>query len=161
MVISVSPILSADYLIKSSILIGALIQYNWMSEKSKSLGSSVEGHGAMAGPYVSARITPNVFFDARAAWGTSDNTVNPYGIYNDKFGTDRWLAHANLTGNWRFGDYRFTPSAGGLTYIEEVQHAYIDRVGVLIPSQTVRLGRLAIGPEIAYRYLAANGASSR
>jgi outer membrane autotransporter protein len=148
--------LGADYLVTSSVLVGALVQFDWMTEKSKTLLSNVQGNGVMAGPYASVRLTPNLFFDARAAWGTSDNKVDPFGLYQDKFTTSRWLAHANLTGNWQFGNYRVTPSAG-LTYVEETQRSYTDTLGVLIPEQTVALGRFSVGPEIAYRYLAPSG----
>lgn len=149
--------LGADYLINSSILVGALVQYDWMNERSRTLGSAASGNGVMAGPYTTVRLANNIFFDARAAWGVSDNRVNPFGTYQDSFDTNRWLARANLTGNWRFGDIRVTPSAG-LTYVEERQKSYVDTLGVLIPGQTVALGRFDAGPEIAYRIMLASGA---
>jgi outer membrane autotransporter protein len=148
----------ADYLLTSSILVGALVQYDWAGERSKTFGSEVSGQGVMAGPYVSVRLTPNLFLDARAAWGLSDNKVDPFGLYEDTFATNRWLASANLTGNWRFGNIRLTPSAG-VTYVEEKQHSYVDALGVFIPSQTVSLGRFAVGPEIAYRFVTGSGAT--
>ena len=52
----------------------------------------------MAGPYVSARLGPNLYFTGRAAWGISENEVDPFGLYTDDFSTDRWLASAELTG---------------------------------------------------------------
>lgn len=110
----------------------------------------------MAGPYVSARLAPNLFFDARGAWGTSSNSINPFGLYTDRFTTDRWLAQANLTGNWVMGNFRITPSAG-LTFVSEKQLNYTDALGVLIPEQTVSLGRFAFGPELAYRFTGADG----
>jgi outer membrane autotransporter protein len=110
----------------------------------------------MAGPYLSARLAQNLYFTTRAAWGVSSNTVSPFGTYDDDFDTDRWLASAELTGNWNFGNWRITPSAG-VTYVEENQHSYTDSRGVRVPSQTVSLGEVAFGPEIAYRYLADNG----
>ena len=149
--------LGADYLVSRSVLVGALVQFDWLGEKSRSAGTGADGRGVMAGPYISARIANNVFFDARAAWGSSWNNVNPFGLYTDGFTTDRWLAHAKLTGNWRFGNLRFTPSAA-VTYVEEKQQAYTDSVGIAIPSQTVALGRFAAGPEVAYRIVASNGA---
>ena len=54
---------------------------------------------------MSASSSPRPILDARAAWGSSDNSVNPFGTYEDRFATDRWLAHAKLTGNWRFGQF--------------------------------------------------------
>jgi hypothetical protein len=148
--------LGADYLVTPSVLVGALVQLDWTEEASGEDDSSVEGFGWMVGPYLSARITPHLFFDTRAAWGTSDNTVDPFGEYEDDFSTDRWLASARLTGNWNMGNLRITPSVG-VTYVEERQEDYTDSLGVLIPEQTVSLGRLAFGPELAYRMLGRDG----
>jgi hypothetical protein len=148
--------LGADYLVNPGFLVGALLQVDSMTESSKSLNSDVRGTGAMAGPYVSARISENFFFDARTAWGLSDNRINPFGTYQDKFSTNRWLSSANLTGNWAYGNLRVTPSAG-LTFIQEMQQSYVDSLGVLISGQTVSLGRFKFGPEFAYRIDGANG----
>ncbi|MGH6770464.1 MAG: DUF7507 domain-containing protein [Xanthobacteraceae bacterium] len=149
--------LGADYLVTQSVLVGALVQFDKLSETSRSTNTAANGWGAMAGPYVSMRLTPHIFFDARAAWGTSRNTIDPFGLYQDDFSTTRWLSHAKLTGNWRFGNVRVTPSAG-VTYVSEKQRSYVDPLGVFIPGQTVSLGQFAVGPELAYRYLAASGA---
>jgi outer membrane autotransporter protein len=64
----------------------------------------------------------------------------------------------NLTGNWNFGDWRFTPSVS-VARIEEDQQAYIDSLGISIPGQNVALGRVTFGPEIAYRYFASDGSA--
>jgi outer membrane autotransporter protein len=148
--------LGADYLLTPAILVGALVQFDWTGEHAALGGSSVDGRGYMAGPYASAKLTQHLFFDARIAWGASDNSVNPYGTYADDFSTDRRLAQAKLTGNWRFGNVRITPSVG-YTSVEEKQHSYLDTLGILIPSQTTTLQRLSFGPEIAYRLRQAGG----
>ena len=145
-----------DRLVTPSILLDALVQFDWMDETSATAGSSVNGHGAMAGPYVSVQLSPNMFFDARAAWGLSANDVDPFGLYTDNFSTSRWLAHAKLTGNWHWQDFRLTPSVA-IDYIQERQRDYTDSLGVAIPGQTVSLGRVSFGPEIARRYIGADG----
>ena len=148
----------ADYLVTPGLLIGALIQFDRMDETSKAFGSEVSGHGWMAGPYMSARLTPNLFFDARAAWGKSDNQTSPFGTYTDNFDTTRWLAKADMTGNWEFGAWRFTPSAG-LSYYEDEQDSYVDSNGITIASETVSLGRFTFGPEFGYRFQTADGST--
>ena len=151
--------LGADYMLTRSLMVGLLVQHDWMRDRSQLFllpTSTIEGQGTMAGPYVSGRLSPNLFFDARVAWGLSDNRINPIGTYQDSFATNRWLARGNLTGNWVFGNFRFTPSAG-VTYASEHQLGYIDSLGVSIPSQTVSLGRLSVGPEVAYRWFGAGG----
>ena len=148
--------LGADYLVTPAILVGALVQLDWTGEHARLPNSAVDGQGYMAGPYASIKLTPHLFFDARVAWGGSDNSVKPFGTYEDAFATDRWLANARLTGNWSFGNFRVTPSLG-YTFVEDKQHGYVDSLGVLIPSQTVSLGRLSFGPEFAYRLPLADG----
>src|SRR5436190_22224928 len=107
----------------------------------------------MAGPYVSARLGSNLFFTGRVAYGISENSIDPFGLYTDDFSTDGWLASAQLTGNWHFGNWRVTPTAE-VTYAAEDQHSYTDSRGEEIPSQVVSVGRVSLGPELAYRYLA-------
>ena len=149
--------LGADYLFGRSVLAGALVQFDWMKETSSTLSSWIEGHGTMAGPYVSTRLTPHLFFDTRVAWGLSTNHINPFGTYTDLFSTSRWLAHAKLTGNWHWGnDFRITPSMA-LDYVQEHQRAYVDLLGATISAQTVTLGRFSFGPEIARRFVRPDG----
>ncbi len=52
--------------------------------------------------------------------------------------------------------FRLTPSVA-VDYIQEHQRNYTDTLGVPIPSQTVSLGRLSFGPEIAYRFTGTDG----
>ena len=102
----------ADYLVRPAILVGLLVQSDWVSERSASLGTSASGNGWMAGPYISIGLTPNLFFDARAAWGQSDNGIDPLGVYTDNFSTDRRLFSAKLTGNWSYNRLWFRPERG-------------------------------------------------
>jgi uncharacterized repeat protein (TIGR01451 family) len=146
----------ADYLVRPWLLIGALVQLDWMDDQSKLKNTEVSGNGWMAGPYVSMKLSDNIYFDARGAWGQSDNSVNPFGTYTDSFDTDRWLAKANLTGDWHFDRFRVSPSVG-VIYVEETQHSYVDSLGFTIPEQSVHVGRLTFGPEFGYEILAHDG----
>ena len=112
----------------------------------------------MAGPYVSVRLTPNLFFDTRAAWGTADNRVDPLGIYTDSFSTERSLVSAKLTGNWSYGQLRLRPSAE-VVYFHETQKSYTNQINIFIPEQSVHLGRVSAGPEIGYQFRQHNGAT--
>ncbi|MEM8644309.1 MAG: autotransporter outer membrane beta-barrel domain-containing protein, partial [Pseudomonadota bacterium] len=112
--------------------------------------------GWMVGPYVSGRLYENLFFDWRAAWGSADNKVSPFGTYTDSFDSDRFLTTARLTGNWTSGAWRLTPSAT-IKYGEEDQKAYMDTNGFRITGQTVALGKIEFGPEVGYRWDLADG----
>ncbi|NOX82230.1 MAG: autotransporter domain-containing protein [Alphaproteobacteria bacterium] len=149
--------LGTDYLLTDNLLIGVLGQLDWASERSEGLGETIDGNGWMAGPYLSAKLDKNLFFDARVAWGRSSNDLSIDGfISGDEFETSRWLMRGALTGNRQFGNWRVTPTAS-IAYIEERQEGFASTTGAFIGGQTVALGRAAIEPEVAYRYVTQSG----
>lgn len=148
----------ADYRIAPGLLIGAMAQFDMMSDQDDTRSTNVTGSGWMAGPSLTAKLSDNLYFDARGAWGTSSNQVTPFGTYTDTFDTERWLAKANLTGDWRFGALRISPSVG-VVYASETQESYVDTPGVTIPEQTSSVGRMTFGPEIGYTFQTSEGLS--
>jgi outer membrane autotransporter protein len=103
------------------------------------------------------RLSSNLFFQARAAWGRTDVKVDLDDTLQDKFDAERWLVRGTLLGQWRWGAWQFRPRAS-VGYIEEHQESYASVVGTTIPSQTIALGQAKLGPEVGYRYRLANGA---
>ena len=152
--------LGADYVINSSLLVGALVQYDRTKETSDAQSTRIEGRGWMVGPYATLRLAPNVYFQGRAAWGKSKNDISPFMTYTDTFDTTRWLVRGKLQGNWSFGALQFSPSAS-VAYIEEHQKSYTDTLGVVIPDQTATLGQAEFGPELSYRWKLNNGHHNR
>jgi hypothetical protein len=143
--------LGVDMMATDTVLVGALIQFDRAETVTGEFRSEVEGDGWLAGPYMAARISETLVFDARVAWGQSDNHVNPIGTYRDAFETDRWLAEANLVGDVIRGQWRVSPQVG-IAYFHEEQGEYTDSLGFVIPSQSISLGRITAGPEVAYRF---------
>ena len=141
----------ADFVLTSSVIAGALVQFDFAEDKSSVLGTRASGNGWMAGPYLSARIARDVFLDLRASWGRSDNESNPGGATTDNFDTRRRLLSASLTGNWHAGATRLTPSLS-LKHFRETQESYVDGSGVFVPAQTITLGRLAFGAELGHTF---------
>jgi outer membrane autotransporter protein len=138
-------------LLHPGLLVGVMAQLDWMSDGARDAGPRSEGRGWMAGPYLGARLTPNLYFDARVAWGRSDNEVDPLGAYVDRFDTTRLLASAKLTGDWSLDGFRLRPSAE-VIWFKETQHAYENAIGIAIDSQSFHLGRAVFGPEIGYAW---------
>ncbi len=138
-----------DYLVKPDVLVGALVSLDTMEEVTDT--STVSGFGYMIGPYVTARLASHLYFDGHVAVGRSDNRISPFNTYTDTFRTGRWLARGSLTGEARHGNWTIRPHAR-LGYFEETQQRYTDSVGATIPSQTVRLGQLKIGPTFTGRF---------
>jgi hypothetical protein len=83
----------ADVLLWPNVMLGMLVQFDWLNEEE--LFGDVDGQGWMAGPYLGILLGRNWEFDARAAWGQSDNDLGPVGSFDG----DRWLVRASLRGN--------------------------------------------------------------
>ena len=139
-----------DYRVAENMIVGVLAQFDWAKDDSGVLASNVDGNGWMIGPYVSARVHQNIYFDLRAAWGRSDNDID-VATASGSFDTSRWLVKGALAGNWVYDAWRFTPSAE-LAYITESQDSFTNSAGTFVPGQDVSLGRLQFGPEIGYRF---------
>ena len=156
--------LGADWAVSDDMLVGAMLQYDWMDETAREIfleagavsGAEVSGQGWMAGPYMVWRFADGLIFDGSALYGNSSNTVNPLGLYEDDFDTDRWMLRANLTGEYGRGPWMLRPQAT-LTHFEETQSSYTDSLGIDIPEQTIALGRFAAGPEVIWRHAWAGG----
>ena len=145
-----------DYLVNRDVLIGAMLQFDSMEDADAAKNNTASGAGWMFGPYITSRLAPNLYFDARLAYGKSNNQVSPFNTYTDKFDGERWLVSAGLTGEFRNGPWTIRPAAN-LSYFEETQEAYTDSLSVVIPSQTVALGQIKIGPTISGRFETENG----
>ncbi|MGI9405193.1 MAG: tandem-95 repeat protein, partial [Hyphomicrobiaceae bacterium] len=138
----------ADYRFSGDLVVGLLAQFDWTDETDDSESIEASGSGWMVGPYIAARLHQNLVFDARAAWGQSDNEVSPFATYSDDFDGERWLVKAQFTGDFNFGDIHVAPHVA-VIYFEEEQDAYVDSLDITIPGQTVSLGRLTFGPKIS------------
>lgn len=134
-----------DYLVTPDMLVGVMLQFDSMEDGSTATNSSVSGTGWMVGPYMTARIRDSLYFDGRIAVGRSNNTVSPFNTYSDDFKTNRWLVKAALTGEFERGAWTIRPNAS-LSYYQERQLSYTDSLNVAIPSQTVKLGQIQVGP---------------
>lgn len=143
--------IGADYLINRDLLVGAFVQIDRLSQDNATSGASADGTGWLAGPYVTTRLAEHVFLDILAAGGRSSNSVSPYGTYEDDFAATRFIASAALQGHWTSGAWTFGPRAR-LSWFRERSDAYVDSLGVAIPSVRSELGQFAVGPGLSYRF---------
>ncbi|MEM1037721.1 MAG: Ig-like domain-containing protein [Pseudomonadota bacterium] len=149
--------LGIDYAVRDNLILGGLLQYDWMSEEDSELaegvgavaGAKVSGDGFMFGPYMVWEPQSGLIVDAMGLWGTSDNSVNPLGYYEDTFETDRFMLRSSVTGQFEKGSWRINPQLTW-THFEDHQKAYTDSLGISIPSQTVSVGRFRAGPEVIW-----------
>lgn len=144
--------------LSDDLLVGGLIQVDYSRETDKVSGSNVDGTGWMIGPYVAGKVIgQNVFYEARFAWGKSENNITPFGTYTDKFETERWVASGKLRGNYLWGDVTFSPNIA-LFYSDETQISYTDSLANTIPSQTITSGNVNFGPSVSKKITLDNGA---
>ncbi|PCI03975.1 MAG: hypothetical protein COB78_06395 [Hyphomicrobiales bacterium] len=147
----------AHYFVSPDFILGALVQVDWASEHNEVANSSVEGRGWMIGPYIAGKIPgKRLTYEARIAWGRSDNDITPSGTYTDEFKTERVLASGKISGSYRMGSWNMKPAAS-IAWFEEQQEAYSDNLGNLIPKQTVSLGEFKFGPAFTYDILLDDG----
>lgn len=143
--------LGADYVFNRSFVAGTYLQYDSLRQGFDS-GSDYKGSGWMAGSYGAVRLTESLFWSLRGGWGRSSNDISPFGTYIDSFETTRWLASTALSGRFTQGAWTISPEAS-VAYFQDKSKSYLDSLGVTIPSVTVDVGQLKVGPLISYRYV--------
>ncbi|MEZ5875441.1 MAG: autotransporter domain-containing protein [Hyphomicrobiales bacterium] len=151
-----------DYVLQPGVLIGALVQVDNTEEDidDPSVNGEIDGTGWMAGPYIGVRLSDFLFFDARGAWGTSNNDIwisdAAAGRRKADFDTDRWLATASLTGNQYYGPWRLSPQVS-IAYGNESYDTYTNSLAQIVSGSDATIGRLSGAFEIGYQFNTPSG----
>lgn len=141
----------ADYTLGDAVLIGAVVQFDrFKRDGGLGVAGAAEGSGWMAGPYATVRLSPELFFDVRAAWGGSDNRVAPLGTYIDSFETTRGFYSGSLVGQFALGNATVLRPEISVRYLDEKQKAYADSFGVTIPGQSLGMGDISFRPRLQH-----------
>ncbi|ANU08707.1 Chitinase A precursor [Paraurantiacibacter namhicola] len=149
--------IGADVKVGESLLIGALVQQDKFSDRGNLDVGEAEGDGWMAGPYLTARLGPNFYAEARAAWGRSENTVSPLPGQVDAFDTSRSYYAGSLIGQFDIGQLTTFRPEVTVRYLSEKQAEYTDGGGVVIPSQTVAQGDVSFRPRVSHMIAVGDG----
>lgn len=149
--------LGSDYLISPKIMVGGLVQLDQFAEYYGELDAAMRGKGVMFGPYASIRLAPDLVFDARAAWGNSDNSANlPQGT-SLTFETNRKLFRGQLSGNRNLYGFQLSPTMA-LSVVEEAIVDVEDLPDGAVDDGSSLIGRLAVGSSVSYRVPLEDGA---
>lgn len=134
-----------DYKVSDDLLFGVGAQFDWIGMDTAGGTGHADGFGYMTGPYLTANLSPGLYFDARAAWGQSFNEVSPYDTYSDSTTGERALVTAALGGVTSVDALEIRPEARLSWYREQIA-GYTDSLDVDIPSAGVETGTLEFGP---------------
>lgn len=138
--------LGADYRLSDNMLIGILGQIDDIDFDGNIGG--LGGDGAMIGPYVTTRVSENLFIDARIAFGESDNEVSPFSTYTDTFETSRTLLAASATGEMQLSEKLTLRPEFSVQYLSEESDSYTDSLGSTIPNVSVDQGQFSFAPRL-------------
>ncbi|MEP3957503.1 MAG: PKD domain-containing protein [Parasphingorhabdus sp.] len=140
----------ADYRVDDKLLIGALAEFDSFNNRGALASGESEGNGWMAGPYVMARIAPDLYGEIRAAWGKSDNSVSPLGTFVDDFKTSRAFYSGSMIGQFDIGKNTDVRPEFTVRYISEKAKAYTDSLNIAVPGQTVDQGDISFRPRVQH-----------
>ncbi|RIA54988.1 autotransporter outer membrane beta-barrel domain-containing protein [Dichotomicrobium thermohalophilum] len=137
----------ADYTVSEDFLVGASVEFEDLEQQTGILGgATAAGTAYMIGPYVAQRLTENLVFDARLAWGESDDLVDPDGVAS-RFAAERRLAKARLKGDFDLAGWQVSSSAAFI-HATEVPEGF---------GQGVTTNKLSLGPEMRRSFQLENG----
>ncbi|MBN9334262.1 fibronectin type III domain-containing protein [Devosia sp.] len=150
--------LGADMLAAENLLFGVSLHADWMDEERGSEKNT--GSGLSIGPYLSAELSENVYFDVSLIYGQSWNTTTD-GLFAGTFGTTRWLGKAGLSGRLSLSEELTLQPNVAVFYLREDAEGYTasDRMGTVA---TIRPGlfeqlQASAGATLRYRLASDNG----
>jgi hypothetical protein len=131
-----------------SFLVGVLGGYETFDYRSDGLAGRLKGEGWTAGSYLGWKLTPNIRYDAAAAYsGITYNGSAGAAIGN--FNGNRWLLSSGLTGNYHIQAFDIEPSAR-IYALWEHENAYTDSLGTMQSDHTFFSARASGGAKLIY-----------
>jgi len=143
----------ADYRMSQDFLFGGLVQFDEAHQNILTTPDAIDGKAFMAGPYMAYRLTPHVTVDAKAAWGSAQDSAM-IGDDSAHFDTVRMLSEAKVKGSWAINQWQLSQS-GAVTYFDETGHSGIGGIA----GTSVDVTRLSVGPELKRQFDTGKGAS--
>jgi trimeric autotransporter adhesin len=143
--------MGADYVLNRSFLLGAFVQFDQMQQSTDVQQAKISGAGWLAGPYATLKLSENIFWQARAGWGRSNNELSQTPAATDKFSSERRLASTTVSGRWAHESWLVQPAIS-VSYLEETAKGYTDVLGASVPAMNSHLGQAKAGPVISFRH---------
>jgi hypothetical protein len=143
----------ADYRMSQDFLFGGLVQFDESRQTIVTAPDAIDGKAFMAGPYMAYRLTPHVMVDAKAAWGSAQDSAMA-GDENARFATARMLSEAKVKGSWVINQWQLSQT-GAVTYLDETSASDIGGIA----GASVDVTRFSMGPELKRQFDTGNGTS--
>jgi outer membrane autotransporter protein len=109
----------------------------------------------MITPYITTKLTENLYLDAYIGWGKAQIKTSPFGTYTDSFTSQRWASSIAVEGDFSVNNVKITPTVRVL-YFKETTAAYADTLNVTIPSFEVKTSSFVFGPKISKHFVSDN-----
>lgn len=148
--------LGGDYLLRPGLLVGAMMQLESYREDYDALNAFNDSKGMLFGPYASLRLAPDLVFDARAAWGDTENDSKLPDGTRLAYDTNRQLIRGQLTGNRDIFGLQLTPSIA-LALVEDRFADPADLSEDAVDDGGSVIGRLGVGSALSYRIALEDG----
>jgi len=146
-----SILVGVDYLLTDWAIVGFTAGFEKYDIDTQFGTGNFKGKGFTFGPYAGIRFGGNFLADIWLG-GTLVNYGMRDATSTGNFDATRFFISANLTGTWIFWDaLRIAPRAT-LFYAQEHQNSFRTSNSIDVTSQTVRLGRFSVGPEVGYQF---------
>lgn len=142
-------VVGLDRMVHDGILIGAIFSYSDSDTRDFFVPGTSTTDNYAFGPYIGAKLTNNIVFDASFLYTWSDNFSRDTTGVTAAYDSEAWNLNANLTGYWYAGNWRHSPSLG-ISYSETRDDPYVDSAAFPFPRQTTRTGLLVFGTTLAY-----------
>lgn len=136
-----------DYGFSENFLLGAVIGYGRADIDVGATGK-LEARSYTLGTYFGAKLGGTVMADGFAAYTKSDYDVTA-GITTGQFDAIRLSTGINIYGSVVMDGLTIQPGIS-FTYGSEKQDAYVDSTATAVASQTIKSGRLSIGPKFTF-----------
>jgi len=140
--------IGADYLVAKDVLVGLVGSGDWTHMAADGQGH-VSTTGFLAGPYLTIRLSPTLYLDGRAGWGGFNGKISPFDTYSDSLKGTRAIVSMGMIGDYHLGGFIVRPE-GRFQWFRETSDAYVDSLGVAIPSVVVSRSQFLFGPEFLW-----------
>ncbi|MBN4066226.1 autotransporter outer membrane beta-barrel domain-containing protein [Ahrensia sp. AH-315-G08] len=145
-----------DYGFNENFLLGAVIGYGRADIDVGATGT-LETRSYTLGTYFGAKLGGTIMADGFVAYTKSDYDVASGGT-TGQFDANRLSTGINLYGSIVMDKFTVQP---GISFIygSEKQDAYIDSTATAVAGQTIKSGRISVGPKIIFNAIETNSGS--